>query len=741
MESININKEAFKFALMNFGQGQIFEDFSHPFLSNVLGDEFIPVGGTKDRGIDGSFRLYTRKTKSTFIYQISTELDYENKVEESINKLIDNKVDVDKLIYVTNRKINGKNAFEDAFYVKHAVPLTIYDVDWFSNNIENNESLIRLYDIYIGSNIHEFQKPDTTYVSTNFITDPRLYVFMRQHFESSDSSAEIENKLSETLILYALEGTASEKKLFRNENDIKDRVSKYVKFNPRSLDSALSSQLKTLSSKTVRKINYHSKEDAYCLPFKTRLILKERDVIERSIFEEFRKQTVELLKKYINDEGIRATRILSLIESIIHRIYHKQGIEFSAFIIEGKSREIFEMALPDIVAEVVDDSHIKTANKGKVKKALLMTIRSISYNGTIEQKEYLRRLSYTYNMMFLLRWDPQLASSFQKIASTLNIYIGTSILIPAFTEIYLEPKKRRYWNLILGAHHAGVKLFINDTILDELSHHFGMVKSIYNGQYKNVEDIYLDNEMNTLYIDEIMIRAYFYSKARGKVENFKNFISEFVHPSLKDIHRDLKSFLKDEYHIQYDNTKKIESQINDDDIKDLTEELVKPKKSKDKAKTDARLMLMVYKMRELNGEGDGANVFGYKTWWLSKDIYTYQAIQKVFRNRFPVNCYMRSDFLYNYISLAPKKKEIDNMFKEIFPSMLGINLSYHLPKDVCTHINKGLNEHSERSVTRVKRAIRNYTEKLMTSRPRKNKELKSFWDEEVEKIRKEQQKY
>ena len=77
-------------------------------------------------------------------------------------------------------------------------------------------------------------------------------------------------------------------------------------------------------------------------------------------------------------------------------------------------------------------------------------------------------------------------------------------------------------------------------------------------------------------------------------------------------------------------------------------------------------MLMVYKLREINDESESKSVFGYKTWWLSQDINTYKAIQKVFGDQYNVNCYMRSDFLYNYIALAPKRMKIDNMFREVF---------------------------------------------------------------------------
>jgi len=362
-----------------------------------------------------------------------------------------------------------------------------------------------------------------------------------------------------------------------------------------------------------------------------------------------------------------------------------------------------------------------------------MTIRHISYNGTEGQKEYLRRLSNTYNMMFMLKWDPQLATGFQSLASKLKIYVGTSILIPALSEIYLDKNKRRYWNLLEGAHLAGVQLTINQTILDELANHFGMIRHIFKCQYKNVENVYLEDELLTVYIDEILIRAYFYSKSRGKVNNFNDFLSNFAHPNLSNIHRDLKGFLFDEFNIDFEDTRAIELKLDNEELARLTERLSELKSSEKKAKHDARLMLMVYKQREMNNEEDGRSIFGFKTWWLSKDIHTYKAVKDLFKSKYNVNCYMRSDFLYNYISMAPKRKEIDNMFKEMFPSMLGISLSYHLPTGICNHINKAINKHAESSETMIKRALRNYSERLM-SQPTKNSiKMKSYFDDELKK--------
>jgi predicted HicB family RNase H-like nuclease len=65
--------------------------------------------------------------------------------------------------------------------------------------------------------------------------------------------------------------------------------------------------------------------------------------------------------------------------------------------------------------------------------------------------------------------------------------------------------------------------------------------------------------------------------------------------------------------------------------------------------------------------------------------------------------------------------------------MLGINLSYHLPKEVCYHINKSIDEHAEKSPTMIKRALRNCTEELMSSTKKSSKKMTSYFDDELKK--------
>lgn len=128
--------------------------------------------------------------------------------------------------------------------------------------------------------------------------------------------------------------------------------------------------------------------------------------------------------------------------------------------------------LPSIISQIVDSAAIKPSNKEKIKSALLITIREIIYNGSEIQKKYLRNLSNTYSVLFLVQCDPQVTTYFNSLASKLMIFVGTSIIIPALSEYYLKNENKRFWNLLKGAHALGVNLVINDSILDELIDHF-----------------------------------------------------------------------------------------------------------------------------------------------------------------------------------------------------------------------------------------------------------------------------
>ncbi len=458
---------------------------------------------------------------------------------------------------------------------------------------------------------------------------------------------------------------------------------------------------------------------------------------DERLVEIFAEQTEEKIKKYFKDAEVSIKNLKDLITKTIHKIYYQQGLEFSNFIINGESKDVIEKDLQDIIGRVVDESAVVLQNKERVKTALLMAIRDIAYNGTIEQKKYLKSLSNTYMMMFMLQWEPKLSIYFQSMASQMKIFVDNSIIIPALSEYYLNDENKRHWNLLVGASKAGVSLFINETSLDELVSHFKMIRNKYNNFFRPNEMFYLNEEYETLLIDEIMIRAYFYAKMRSLVSSFDDFINNFVDPNFKQIKDELIIYLKDIFAIAHISNEKWDIKVNEEDKKKLTETLKVRKVDEIIAENDAEMILAIYYLRVKHNETANSGIFGYKTWWLSKDTVTYRAVISTFgEERFPVSCYIRPDFLYNYIALTPKNDEIDEAYEKLFPSLLGVNLSYHMPKEVSETIQLRITEFKDKPPVRVKQIIKNLTDKLKSDPTVRNrKSVNLYLDEQLEKLK------
>ncbi len=733
-----INIENFKFTIEKIKDGYVFEKFALSFLTGVLGYDFLPVGGTKDKGIDGLYHTFFRKGFKKQIYQLSTEKNAEQKINDTIDKLRKNDIVYDSLKYVTNRVINNKDKLIDKTFDIYKKPIIIYDQKWFVSNANYNNATINAYEIFIKSHVYEIANPSKTIVVSNLDIDPRLFVFLRQQVEEKRDTFKFDEVLADTLILYILEGTDPDKDIFKNASEIKDEIKEYIKFDPKIINSIINKRLKFLSEKP-RKIRHHTKEDTYCLPYETRRIIQERNIEDQRLYETFFSQTEKKLKIYLKDKNVSIKDAYQLICEVIHQIYYQQGLEFSNFILHGESEHVIEKDLHEIISITVDESPVIDKNKESVKVSILMTIRDIVYNGTSEQKKYLEKLSYSYILMFSLHWDPKIATYFESLASNLNIYVGNSIIIPALSEFYLKQENRRHWNLLKASKSAGINMIINDSIIKELMLHIENIAYKYEKFFQREEELYLSEEFNTMYIDDILLRSYFYARSRNQVANFYDYLNNFISPDLKTIKIDLINYLHNEFNIKYLSNDINNEYIDDSEKEILINELTTLKGHRKSAEYDAELILKIYGIREKNNEDSDSSIFGYKTWWLSKDTKTYEIVNNLFKEKYPIGCYMRPDFLYNYIVLSPKRTEVDDAFKNIFSSMIGVNLGFHLPKEVTSFIQMMIKDHKLKSSNpaRLKAILRRLSERLKSDPSIRNKKyVKHFFKEELGDVNK-----
>ena len=546
----------------------------------------------------------------------------------------------------------------------------------------------------------------------------------------------LDDLLADTLILFSLESTNPDKGLFKSEIEIKVGIEKYLKFDPKLIDEKIVERLKVLSTKP-RKIIHHTKANAFCLPYETRVEIAERNLKDEQLYNNFYKQTQQNIKKYFSDINIRVNDLEGLITKVFNKIFLKQGLEFSNFVLHGDSQSVIEQNLNDVISLAVDESAVVIPNKEKTKTALHLAIRDIVYNGTPEQGKFLKSLSNTYLMMFLLQWEPKLSTYFETLASRLKVFVDNSIIIPALSEYFLPDGNKRHWNLLLGAKKAGISMFINEALLDELVSHFRMIKSKYDNFFNNLEEFYLNDEDELLFIDEILIRAYFYSKRKGQVKDFDKFIDNFVDPRLRTVKEELITYLQEIFGIIYISNEAWDIKVDPIEKAKLTETLSKKKSYDVKAETDAEMMLAIYYLRKKHNESSSSGIFGYNTWWLSKDTVTYKALIKCFSGSlYPVSCYIRPDFIYNYIALKPTTEEVNKAYNEIFPTMLGVNLSYHMPSEVSKIVQEKIKEFHDKPPVRVKQILKTLSDRLKSDpRMRTRKTVELYLDRELRKLK------
>lgn len=698
MESVNA--KAFEFAIGKITDGFIFERFANEFLSSVLGESFIPVGGIKDRGIDGLEHIFAQEKKIRNIYQASIDKTPVGKIEKTIEKLLENEIDFDFLVYVTNIKIDKQDLLIDDLFLKYKKPVRIYDSSWFSNRVNHSQGTINLYHAFISNHLFEYELPGKSFEIGDLVSDPRLFVFLRQQWDEKRMDLSLDAILADTLILYCLEGTDPDKGIFKTLSEIKDDLGKFIKFDPKQLYPIVEKRLRVLTSKP-RQVRYHKSEKAYCLPYETRLLIQERNLEDSALYNEFLENSKSVLQRHLKEQDVRVLDSISLVEDAIRKLYSQQGLEFADFMLKGEGMDSIEKNLSDIVANVVDNSSVVVDNKTKVKAALMLSVRDIVYSGTPSQRAFLKKLSNTYMMLFLLQCDPKLSTYFSAVASKMEVYVCTSIIVPALSEYYLEPTNRRHWNLLKSAYSAGVTLVVNENIINELVAHFRSIKYKYNVDYKDSESVYLD-ELQMLYVDEIMIRSYFYARLDSKVSNFDEFLDTFVNPDLSDADVALVDWLKEEFGITYRSNKSLDVKIDENEADALLQKLLPSKRHHTaKAKSDVQIILTIYGLREKNNELASPSAWGYKTWWLSKDTTTYKAVNELFHKKYKVSCYMRPDFLYNFVALAPTKQEVDNVYQELFPSLVGANISFHLQPELVELVHKKISEHKQKPPART----------------------------------------
>jgi hypothetical protein len=173
MAPTDIDYDALEFLLGKIEDGFLFEDFAKNVLCAIMGTDFVPVGGVKDRGVDGLDHTSFDKNDEKTIYQISIEADPRSKISRTIESLKKNEIAFSRIFYVTNRKIKDQDKLVEAIYAKERVNIICRDVLWLRGNIASTPGARLIYEDFVRKNLHLLPISTPNLIVADYASDPR----------------------------------------------------------------------------------------------------------------------------------------------------------------------------------------------------------------------------------------------------------------------------------------------------------------------------------------------------------------------------------------------------------------------------------------------------------------------------------------------------------------------------------------------------------------------------------------
>lgn len=688
-----------------------FEKFGQAFYAAIIGKDFVPLGGMHDGGADGFFEpeLFSDSVARHFL-QVSKQGTYDAKITGTYKRLREFGRDPNAITYVTSEKIAHIDVEQERLSEALGCRVQIRDGTFIEAHINDSEATIAAFESYLRPALAYLNDPGAARVGerTAAHADKSLAVFLRQEVENRRGKTELLISVADSLIIWALTDTHPDKGKFKTRDEILAAIEAALPSTRQFIRGVLDDRLSKLRSKTsgdARKVRYYPKEKHYCLPFETRELVAAENLEDATL----KVVVSSILEKRFAavaapEELGLAADVVRICHSAIERIFEKQGLAVALFATDGDPDEGLQQTAADLIAiAAAEDAQL--ADQNLVRRLAGQVLRGTFYDATPEERDYLQKLSRTYVLLLLLKNEPKVVEYFKSISSKFNLYVGTDFLVRALSEHYLDSENQTTRNLFAIVRKAGAKLILTEKAVEELATHI-------RSQIFEFENVYADFESKVTldaveYIDRILIRSYFFARLAPLVDSvpsgWRSFVQQFA--PYEDIRSDradeaLARYLVAKFDMEYESAEEMSAGLVESEVDALAKEILRLRGERRRlresaevlAYNDALQVFRVYQRRRAGGESSPANPFGFKTWWLTQDGIVRRASASVVQQNGGKRFMMRPEFLLNFILFSPSVREVEDSYKEIFPSVLGIRLSNRVAADTFKKVLKDAKE-------------------------------------------------
>jgi hypothetical protein len=678
-------------------EGFPFERFAIAFYAALSGAAFVPLGGVKDGGADArDGTLYEDNARPETYYQASTEVDTEDKIRRTVTRLRDFGREPKVVYYLTSRTVKYSDRVERDLSGELDVTIVIRDAGYITAHVNDDPAARGAFDEHL-RHYTEFLKQvgaSRLITTSQHVKSPAVYVFLSQELERRDGDESLVNAVVDALALWALEGTDPDAEILRTANEVLAKIVGDLPSVKALVEPRLRRRLRAMSGKHYRggrAVNWHQTQDAFCLPYQTRLRIEEENTADEALRLEVLAGFDERLRAQ-HIEGLGDVRILQAAEVALRSLqlaFERNGLEFASFLRAEDNAEY--STITDCLAAALAEYGLTGRNALVVGDGAYIILRGVLYDSQAIERDYLQRLSRTYALLFTLSTEPKLIEFFQAMTGGFRLYVGADQIVRALSEHYLDEPDRMTCTTLLMASRLGTKLVLAEPVLLEVVHHLRVCDFEYRNHIQAVEP-YLNYEI-ARNAPHIVLRAYLYARinprlAQRKPKSWPAFIRQFC--TYSELHKpaaidEIRQYLQSRFGLTFKSAADLENLVDLDEVDALTMQLAEAKRDERLARNDALVALAVYGHRIRHRETSRVSEFGYATWWLTGETAILKYTRDIVRKH-GARYVMRPDFLLNFLTLAPSATATRQTFAAVFPSLLGIKLARRMQPDAFNRI-------------------------------------------------------
>lgn len=676
-------------------EGSVFERFFKEFASAIEGEAFVPIGGMHDGGADGylSEPLYGT-SKAGHFFQASVQKDARAKINKTVRDLKKNGRAPKIVTYYTSLDIPFPDKLEADLFEIHGCLVRLRARQWISTNVNRSAQTRSAFKNHLQAELAYLNSFGAGTVPASKLQKDAhrtVCVFLAQELDRRRGDAKLVHSVSDSLILFALEGTDPDADHLMTRDEILAKIQGHLPTAVPILRGNIDHRLAVLSSKdnpSGREIREYKKDGKYCLPFETRQLVHKENasdaILTQDVVNVFRDRAAE----FISDakSAIDPHDVASAAMQALHLTFEKQGLQMATAL---SSQQLSSTEPLPSTSDQVDEVMMKMENlvdPAEFRDLTDRVLRGAFYRSTLRERELLSKLSRTYFLMLSLSAEPKVIDYFQSMSSELVLFVGSDIIIRALTERYLDEQDQMTCTLLDMLKNAGAKLILSESTVSEVWGHIRSTDDEYVAEYSKIEP-HVDWNIAS-HCRKIMIRSYFYARLdplqkgerpRGWPSYVGNFCT-YQQLHKKNAREELKLYLLERFGLEFLSADDLANLIDEEEVSRLSKPMEPLKESLRLAENDARQVLAVYGRRSQLREYHKNNPSGFKTWWLTQESRVLSVTGDLVREKGPY--VMRPEFLLNFIMISPTTKATAEKFREVIPSLLGIRLTNRMRPEV-----------------------------------------------------------